>query len=217
MMGLEDWKSQDYEKGLPHDPAVNGLKYLCDYSLQEANEMMTSSEWTRAMMVREPKQRFISAFLDKSVRNDHRHIIDRCCRDESCVEPAQTLEGFLELCRTCQDDHWRPQQNRLDYKYWPYLDWVGHVEMAAADAKELLQRIGAWDEFGATGWGAEGESSIFESKEAAGAGTHSNYAQWEVWKWYTPDLEKQVESFYRGDYENPLFNFTVGKCLTCTE
>lgn len=216
MMGYDDWNSQDYAKLLPHNPERNGLKYLYDYSLREASEIMTSPDWTRAMMVREPKQRFLSSFLDKAVSNDHIHIIRACCPDKSCVEKSQNLEGFLRLCSTCADAHWRAQNDRVDYKYWPYIDVVGHVETAAEDAKQLLQRIGAWEEFGATGWGHDGNLSMFGSKKADAAGIHSTYAEWQIWKWYTPATEQAVERFYQGDYDNPLFNFTQNQCLTCT-
>ena len=217
MMGYADWMSQNYTQLLPHNPHTNGLRYLSDYTPEQASVMMTSPAWTRAMMVRDPKQRFLSAFLDKAVSNNHKHIIERCCPDDSsCVQDAQTLQGFLRLVHVCHDDHWRPQSMRMEYKYWPYLDAVGRVENATEFAKELLVRIGAWDEFGATGWGQDGTSTIFQSKETSGAGKHATWAQWKVWKWYTPELESKVEDFYRGDYENPLFNFTRYECLTCT-
>jgi hypothetical protein len=217
MMGYDDWMSQDYNIFQPHNPAVNGLTYLYNYSTAEASEMMTSPEWTRAMMVRNPKQRFLSAFLDKAVGNFHLHIVERCCPDKSCVEAAQTIEGFLRLCSVCYDDHWRAQNDRVDFKYWSYIDHIGQVESAAQDARELLERIGAWDEFGASGWGRDGTLSIFGTKEASGVGmNHSTYAEWKVWQWYTPATEQLVEDFYRGDYENPLFEFKLGECLTCT-
>jgi hypothetical protein len=138
MMGQQDWLSQDYSKLLPHNPEKNGLKYLYHYTTEQASVMMTSPEWTRAMMVRDPKERLLSAFLDKSVRNDHKHIIDKCCPDKSCVDGAQTITGFLELCLRCHDDHWRPQNRRVDLKYWPYIDHILHVESAVQDAEMLL-------------------------------------------------------------------------------
>lgn len=216
MEGYSDWQSQELDLFLPHDPKHNGLKYLYHYSLERASEIMTSSEWTRAIMVRDPKQRFLSAFLDKALSNDHKHIIHRCCADKKCVDKSQDLPGFLRLCSVCSDHHWRAQNERVDYKFWPYMDVVGHVETAAADAKSLLQRIGAWDEFGAKGWGQDGTLPIFGSKEIGSAGEHATYAEWQVWKWYTPEIERSVERFYQGDYDNPLFNFTQDHCLTCT-
>lgn len=216
MAGYSDWHEQNWETLIPHNPETNGLKYLYDYDIQTASEMMTSREWTRAIMVRDPKERFLSAFLDKALSNDHIHLINSCCEDGSCVErAAESLSGFLALCRTCQDDHWRPQNDRMESKYWPYIDHVLHVENAFQDAKALLEKIGAWNDYGASGWGENGDLSIFGSKEVAGAGEHATWAQWQVWKWYTPENEVEVEGFYQGDYENPLFNFTRAVCLTC--
>jgi hypothetical protein len=225
MMGYTDWMSQNYDVYQPHNPSVNGLKYLYNYTIEEASIMMTSPEWTRAIMVRDPKQRFLSAFLDKSVGNFHTHIKDRCCTigyendtdgSNLCVENAQTIAGFLQLCYKCYDDHWRPQSIRVDCKYWPYIDHVSHVETAAIDAQSLLMKINAWEEYGATGWGSNGLYPIFASRESNGSGmNHSTRAEEQIWKWYTPETEQLVEQFYQGDYENPLFQFRRNECLTC--
>jgi Sulfotransferase family len=213
MMGHADWSSQDDQRGLPHNPATNGLVYLSDLDLDRANHIMKSPDWTRAIMVRDPKQRLLSAFLDKSVRNFHQHIIDRCCPlDQSCVPDAQTMPGFLRLCRRCADDHWRPQNDRVDDKFWPYMDVVLHVEQAANDAEQLLRRINAYDEYGASGWGQTGTSTIFQRGDG---GVHSNFVEWQVWKWYTPAIEEQVVQFYQQDYDHPLFQFDPTTCLTC--
>jgi hypothetical protein len=226
IMGHADWMlKDDIETFMPHNPQVNGLKYLYDYSTEEASRMMTDPNWTRAIFVREPKQRFLSSFLDKSVSNAHQHIIDRCFPDligpnrtqHSSVVNAQTLPGFLDLVNTCDDGHWMPQHTRMERKFWPYVDFVGHVETSSKDAKRLLQRIGAWDEYGARGWGKNGNFSFLESSDADAAGLHAHYSQWQAWTWYTPVVEEMVEQHYTMDYENPLFNFTRGLCLTCID
>lgn len=215
MMGYSDWESQDERRGIPHNPATNGLQYLYDYNTTRATEIMTSPAWTRAIMVRDPKERFLSAFLDKSVRNYHQHIIGRCCPDGSCAEDAQTLSGFLHLIQRCDDDHWRPQDRRIDQKFWGYVDVVLHTESAANDTENLLRKVGAWERYGATGWGTDGNSSIFERKDSGGS--HSNFAEWQVWKWYTPSSEQEVVSQYQADYDNPLFHFDSDRCYTCQE
>ena len=48
MMGYDDYLTAD-----PTDIHTNGLRYLFDYSIEEALLMMTSDEWTRAIWVRE--------------------------------------------------------------------------------------------------------------------------------------------------------------------
>lgn len=55
MMGFRDWKSQNGRTFMPHNPQYNGLRYLYDFSLEEANEIMTSPNYTRAIFVRDPK------------------------------------------------------------------------------------------------------------------------------------------------------------------
>jgi len=212
MMGYTDYMSQEH--GLPHNVARNGLKYLKDYSLQQATEMMTSDQWTRAIMVRDPKLRFLSAFLDKAVSNDHQHIRDRCCPDRSCVTAAQTIAGFVNLTKTCHDDHWQPQTQTMDAKWWPYITDVLHVESAAVDAKRLLQKIGAWNQYGAN-W--HDDIPLFGSTETSGAGNHATWSQHKVWQWYTPATELLVEAQYRADYETTMLGFEHYTCLTCLE
>jgi hypothetical protein len=232
MMGYSDWLSQDGDKGLPHNPSTNRLKYLYHYSVKKASVMMTSPEWNRVMMVRDPKQRFLSSFLDKAVSNDHIYIFQRCCHPSVtlnttlCEGASYSAEGFLNLASVCNDPHWAPQHERIDYKYWPYIDHLLHVESAGTDAKVLLQKLGsfendqqewisAWDRYGKSGWGKNNNGSIFASQSAESAGIHATWAHEKHWQWLTPDIENKVEQFYRSDYENPLFNFTRGKCLTC--
>ncbi|KAL3940174.1 MAG: hypothetical protein SGARI_001092 [Bacillariaceae sp.] len=257
--GAQHWDSQDYKLVLPHNPKYNGLKYLWDYSLEEANEIMTSPDWTRAIFVREPKQRFLSAFLDKAVGNDGWHIIKSCCREalecqgippnrkevfemidmchldtwdsrnnkivpqwnveipccaetQRCREKASTMEGFLETIQTCHDEHWVPQSTRMEQKYWKYINFVGHMENMNEDMEKLLKRIGAWEKWGATGWGSDGTSSIVEANERSQS--HTTNAAARIFQWYTPEREQLVEEFYTQDYNNPLFEF---KAVQLTE
>jgi Sulfotransferase family len=205
MMGKADWQSQDAKLFLPHNPRVNGLKYLYDYPLEKGNQIMTDTTYTRAVFVRDPKLRFLSAFLDKALSNDGVYIKEKCCPIGECVQGAQTLEGFLDLVKWCKDEHWQPQTDRMESKYWKHVDFIGHLENAANDTKRMLERINAWQEFGQSGWGAQGIDGIFESTKDAGE--HATWSQWEIWKWYNNVLERKVEQFYAKDYANPLFSF----------
>jgi hypothetical protein len=257
--GAVRWDSQDYKLILPHNPKHNGLKYLWDYGLEDANKIMTSPEWTRAIFVREPKQRFLSAFLDKAIGHDGWHVVKSCCQEaldchgipptrkevfemidmchldtwdsrnnkivpqwnleipccaetKQCREKAETIEGFLETIQTCHDEHWAPQSLRMEEKYWKYINFVGHMETMNEDLKRLLERIGAWEKWGATGWGADGKSSIVEANDHLQS--HTTNANARIHQWYTPEREKLVEDFYAQDYNNPLFEF---KALQLTE
>eukprot|EP00527_Entomoneis_sp_CCMP2396_P006755 CAMPEP_0198145806 /NCGR_PEP_ID=MMETSP1443-20131203/25459_1 /TAXON_ID=186043 /ORGANISM="Entomoneis sp., Strain CCMP2396" /LENGTH=312 /DNA_ID=CAMNT_0043809537 /DNA_START=303 /DNA_END=1241 /DNA_ORIENTATION=+ len=218
MENFSDWHVQGGPNELPHNPESNGLTYLYHYNTTYASHIMTSPDWTRAMMVRDPKERFLSAFLDKALSNDHSYIKNVCCRNDPdvdlCVQMASwNLTGFFNLIQhKCDDDHWKPQDEKLDSKYWAYMDWIGHVESAERDAENLLTKIGAWEDYGATGWGPTGTNHIFQEQ-----GPHNHYtnAANKMWTWYTPEIETMVEGYYRADYENPLFRFKSGVCVTC--
>ncbi|KAG7347225.1 sulfotransferase family protein [Nitzschia inconspicua] len=252
IMGIKDWKNQDFKLILPHNPKYNNLKYLWDYSLEEANEMMTSPEWTRAIFVREPKNRLLSAFLDKAIGNDGWHVLKRCCHPviecrgidtthkdiskllevchldawdsrrnvivpqwnldipcckeaKECRETFETFEGFMETIKICHDEHWDPQSHRMEAKYWKYINFVGHMESMKNDTRRLLEKIGAWDKWGATGWGPHGNSSIVDQSEFSQS--HTTGSSSKIYQWYTPERERLVEAFYAIDYNNPLFNF----------
>lgn len=77
MMGFENWQLKD--ANLVHFPDENGLKYLYDYPPTEANEMLTSPNWTRAIFVRDPKNRVLSAYLDKALHNRGEYVKHHCC------------------------------------------------------------------------------------------------------------------------------------------
>jgi len=123
MMGFKNWQKQSQAndvKELPHNPKFNGLTYLHHYSLEEASQIMTSREWTRAIFVRDPKERFLSAFLDKALSNGGVHVQKKCCPNGECKKDAQTFPGFINLVFKggCKNPHWNPQNNRMENKYW---------------------------------------------------------------------------------------------------
>jgi hypothetical protein len=63
MNGNPDWcVSRD-----PHDPKKNRIKNLQDCAPEIATFRMTSPEWTKVAILREPKERVLAAFLDEAV------------------------------------------------------------------------------------------------------------------------------------------------------
>jgi len=107
MMGYKNWRTKD-----PHDPSRNGLMYLNHYSMEKATAILKSPDWTNAVFVRKPKERFLSAFLDKAqgtskVKGKKKgyYVINHCCpKKRNCV-PESMLE-FLSLTKHCHDPHW---------------------------------------------------------------------------------------------------------------
>jgi hypothetical protein len=208
MMGFQNWKSM-----LPHDPETNGLVYLSDYNTSRATEMMNDPTWTKALFIRDPKERLLSAYIDKATRDQGKELANICCQDGSCLSEVQHFSDFVKFSiTTCKDNpHWLPQTERIDRKFLKQIQVIGHIETAELDAKRLLRRIGAWKEFGKTHWGGEGK--IFHSKNTVPHATSANALDsWSrLSRYYTPALEALVENIYKEDYGYTKFNLTKRK------
>ena len=202
----------------PHDINVNGLKLLSRYPKDRASDMLVSPEWTKAIFVREPKKRVLSAFLEKRYAfedNGLSYIVHQCCRNDRVCQRTMgdSFQSFLWLITQCNNDHWNPQAWRMEGRYWAHINFVGHLETAAADTKALLQRIGAWEKYGSTGWGKSGQGPIFASNSAQ----HQTGANDQMAYHYTAETERLVENLFQQDYRQPLFNFTTSHKLSLTE
>lgn len=225
IMGAKDWQSHDGNKYLPHNPKFNNLKYLHHYhNLTQVRTMFLDPNWTKAIFVRDPKQRFLSAYLDKAVSNNGHFLRDKCCAQtpkdrhkclsiptcRTCLENGRSnLSSFLQLIHACRDDHWELQSARMDDKYWKYINFVGQMETLAEDGIRLMERIGAWERYGKDGWGPHGNMSMFVTSNQKQS--HTTDAKSKMQSYYYAELEEQVEEFYSQDYENPLFDFVKTK------
>ena len=215
MMGHDDWKMGHLPNNEKiHNPKKNRLTYLSHYNLTKATQMMNDPSYTRAIFVRDPKERLLSAYLDKVFDREGIQIKRHCCKDETnktaCWERFKPFSGFVDLAQHCPDNHWRPQSQRMERKYLHLLNFVGHLETAAEDAKRLLERIGAWEQYGASGWGANGDQSIFASKSDVGHVTanSSSISQSRMTRYYTSEIEQKVERWFSDDYKIPSFNLS---------
>jgi hypothetical protein len=216
MMGWEDWKDP-----LPKHDRHTGLIRPSRHNLSQATYMINSPEYTRAIFLRDPKEKFLSAFLDKAINsNGGKYVMNHCCkrgkgRAECRDSKFQLFSGFVNLTRKCKDPHWGPQSERLEKKYIPALDFIGHLETVEEDARILLERIGAWDKFGASGWGKYGNESIFQSTSgldhATSNGTKESRDR--LSKYYTPEIEKEIDDRMAGDYEIPEYNLMKKKIV----
>lgn len=207
MMGIADWKAEQTPDLLPWNSELNGLKYLYDFDRETASAMMTSPEWTRAIFVRDPKERFLSAYLDKAF---HKTFVDKhCCpfKMTCAAEARKSAKHFLELIKTCENPHWMPQSSRMEEKFWPYIDFVGNMAHVGVDGERLLRRIGAWETYGASGWGPTGNNSVFQSQEGGAGRAHATGAHQKLKQYISQELEAELDSFYRKDYSSPYLGF----------
>lgn len=211
-----------------HRPYVHKLKMLNSYSVEEAQEMMTSPEWKKAIFVRHPKQRVLSAFLDKAIQYSDRFVGEYCkaygkfADFDECVDKHEQFDFFLKKITTTLelDVHWRPIYSRIDEKWWPYIDFIGNMDTLRDDAEAFLSSIhsnvdglSAWERIGTSGWGGKDNDDCTKNLEndmpflGKSDPTHTTSAKEKMIKYYTPDLEAFVEQKYADDLQNPFFHF----------
>jgi hypothetical protein len=200
MMGLPDWNMIGGTLGLPHDPLTNGLKYLYDYSIDQAETMIQSDEWIKAIFIRSPKDRYLSVYHDMSHSRDQ--IDRRCCPHKpGCSASLRTVSGFLELTDYCYSSHWAPFTDRMEEKYWPYVNFIGSLEHVHVDSQKLLEKIGAWDDIGKTGWGESGNDRFFAYDKNAFDSVLYSLSM------YNPAVDKKLDEFYKADFESKYLTF----------
>lgn len=212
MMHIDAWNLHNEPK-IPHDPRYNGLKYLYDFPLDKAMTMLTDPAWTRAIFVRDPKERFLSAYLDKAAKKEGLYVFRHCCfspnanMKDSCARKAsRSLKDFLTVVQEiyCCDPHWKPQSWRIDKELWPYVNFVGYFESLATDVKLMLEKINAWNEYGLSGWGKFGNESMFAQ---ASSSKHKTNADSKLSLYFNEStVHEMVEKFYEADYERFHFN-----------
>jgi hypothetical protein len=115
----------------------------------------------------------------------------------------------------------------IDEKYLSTLDFVGHMDTVDQDARILLERIGAWNSMGASGWGKFHDESFFHTKSGVKHATsqdclrrftnHTNndsecggYST-RLARYYTPALEAAVEAKFALDYHAKELRLPVKK------
>jgi len=92
--------------------------------------------------------------------------------------------------------------------YWKQINFVGHMESLEDDAKRLLVKVGAWDEFGKSGWGTSGNQSIFQRDISIGR-QHATHAADHLKEYITSkQVEQEIEAYYANDYLHPIMNIS---------
>ncbi len=218
-MGHLDWDTEQ-----PHNPATNGLRYLGHYPPRLQIEFMTSADWTRAIFVRDPLERLLSAYLDKGLEHKD-YILRNCCQHNMRNQPYQqqckvlkeisnnhtslpkmeefTFEKFVKTyMKQCKDPHWLPQSSRMNPSNWDFINFVGHFDSLAQDAQSLLKRVGAWESFGFDGWGVYQNRSFLENNDAK----HATSSHTRIRKFYTPEIKRLALDYLQADYDLAMLN-----------
>ncbi|CAC5364338.1 CHST9 [Mytilus coruscus] len=119
-----------------HHPDFNGLTYLITFKDNEITEMMFDDSWTKAVFVREPRERILSSYLEKGL--DNFHMMNNCNRT------VKSFIEFLNLGKTCKDPHWASQVRVPKYFYKNMM--IGKMPDILTFTEKLLVKIGAWNE-----------------------------------------------------------------------
>ena len=203
--GHSDWNKTGGPKNLPHDPEQNGLTYLYKFPIEQAEAIMTSPNWTRAIFVRSPKDRFLSTF--SQMQNNPNEINSWCCpHDPGCSSNLNSLVDFINFVardNKCFSAHWAPYSEQLDSKWWKYMDFIGRLEDSHLDAEKLLRKIGAWESIGQSGWGRKSNEAMFVKEENTYGNIQEELGQ------YSLQSDEILNEYYKTDYESSYLNFTT--------
>ena len=186
------------EPDIPHNPRKNGLRYLYDYTPTDAVNMLTSNDWIRAIFVRDPIERFLSAYLDKAKRKNGMYVYRHCCggitspsNSGSCrgiVNVSESIENFFKVVSTkcCCDPHWKSQSLRLGGSHqfgiaapslsslWNYVNFVGSFDTLAYDTRRLLDLLDENLRKNNDGDSSDRSMSLWEMYGASGWGKYRN-------------------------------------------
>jgi hypothetical protein len=200
MEGFEDWRTSwnmppslyfpdQPPTTLPHDPMRNGLTYLYNLTLDEASTIINDKSWTKAIFVRDPLVRFLSAYIDKIICHNSRHP----------HAEGVSFPDFVTLVESgFQDVHWNPQCHLIDCPKWlPAMDFIGSFEEVAKDTEILLKKTGAWEEFGSNGWG-NGSHAIFQGTKNA---AHASNTDRLAYDYYDDNLIQRTRELLAADLE----------------
>ena len=192
--------------------------------------MLSSTEWTRAIFVRDPLQRLVSGYKDRALKSYY--VKERCCGmnpynpngilSKKYCAPLRPYNAIItedifqfsyfveQVMPNCPDNHWNHQARRMHPTNWQLINFVGNFDHLKEDAHTLLKKIGAYEEFGAHGWGKD-NGAIFE----ANLSHHATDTQqtWEHYFVHSPQLLQFAVEYYAMDYKHPVLNFTKPKLL----
>jgi len=218
--GAKDYQDAPYYK-FDHMPF-----YFDQLRPEVQREIWNDPSWTRAVLIREPTERLLSAYLDKihgSADHQNTSFADFV---GGLSQPPTTRENlpngsFLKMTGVSwyTDPHWRPQSYSCGLgKLLPYFDYVGGLDRVAEHTKAILQSVSLWETYGKHYRLSQnrthkrkigirppeplepGQVALGFQQETSVSDHHSRGAQTKIDEYYTPGLLETVKELYRDDY-----------------
>eukprot|EP00934_Nitzschia_sp_Nitz4_P009004 Nitzschia sp. Nitz4//scaffold5_size260463//244157//245893//NITZ4_001032-RA/size260463-processed-gene-0.152-mRNA-1//-1//CDS//3329555490//8994//frame0 len=185
-VGITEWikffrytiGAKDY-LSVPHYKKDRTNFFLKSLDPLQAQALLNDPSWTKAVFLRNPLDRLLSAYFDKIVGQGYTQKAFKIGRlEDKSNRPTLTFQEFVDRVtnttipvdcsdpnglKGCTDPHWRPQTMMcgLDYML-PWIDFIGNFDHIAEHTKLLLEKVGIWEDFGSTfddGIGREGRTN----------------------------------------------------------
>lgn len=162
--GAQDWRGDPHYR--PDRPFLRKL------GLESARDILNDPSWTKAVVLRDPAERLLSAYLNKFVYTKS-YAADLFRPNGRHMKFAEFLSWVLSPnadpdrphgLHAGTDPHWRPQRlvGPIE-RFSSALQEIGDFTSVRAWIERVLRRVGAWDDHGASGWGSTGTCAIFET------------------------------------------------------
>mmetsp|Transcript_6687 Transcript_6687/g.14671 ORF Transcript_6687/g.14671 Transcript_6687/m.14671 type:complete len:463 (-) Transcript_6687:82-1470(-) len=213
----------DYLSMAHYKPDFNRLR-LDGMRPETQKELWDSRTWTRAVFIRDPAQRLLSAYLDKIAGGGNNvsfaEFVDVIANPEITGHSSGMKTGPIQTGLSWfTDPHWRPQAWSCNMSEdLPHIDYVGTLDRSAFHTKNLLERVGLWDSYGKHYRVYNGSHSstnphgihppaLHESRigfmqdGSTGKSGHHRNAQQKIDRYYSPELMEKVRQLYWMDFE----------------
>ena len=177
-----------FTEGNAHHAYKNGLLHLESFKDSEVHKMIHDDSWLKVAFVREPRERLLSAYLDKGTDDSFMKYF--------CQQTVKSFSEFITLIRTCKNRHWESQV-RLPKYYYDRMS-IGNMSDVSSFTENLLRRVGAWNSNVQTWLNSQ---NITNSTRP-----HAKNAKEKMLKWYNRKLEDAIFEIYADDYEVFGFN-----------
>lgn len=215
-IGAKDYQDPPYYKQ-DHQPF-----YFDVLTPEVKHQVWNDPSWTRAVLIREPSERLLSAYLDKILNNKLYGNVSFAQFIHHLSLPINGTRRQRGLMHDglgwYTDPHWRPQSFSCGLaQLLPHFHYVGGLDHVGAHSRAILEHVGLWETHGkyfhlsprsnTTGVVIGTRPPELEPGKATGfqqdtkfLDHHSRRAREKMERYYKPDLLAKVKELYQDDF-----------------